>query len=501
MEKRKKYFGVILGCICMIYIGMVHANAENFEMEDSGLGANPPIISNLEENYNASYSFSWSEVENADGYEIYCSKDNPNGNYELVQSDWVNYYNTNSLETGHRYFYKVRAYIEVECGNGWEESVTFQKQYGEFSQSIEIEVPLVQAEYLTVTRKSYHSLKLTWNEGVDADGYLVQRSEAEKGIYQTIAKITNKKKNTYIDDGLITGKKYYYRVFLFKGKDFSEIYPSNVIIQSGVPKLDSTKKITSKCNSPKILNLSWQSVEAADGYVVYKTDANQKNWKKYKDLSGKNNTKIKFGVSNGKKYRIRIIAYKKLNGQEIEGVKKEKVVYGDYYGYKMENEVSKNHRIYHSKFNKEYKKKKEAMKHMTTINVKVWDFANGMSGKKVTKVKSFTCNKEAAPTLKQVFKKIYKGKEKAPIYEIGGFRWRKEKQGQHEQGLALDLNAKYNAMYINKKLTVGSCWNPKKYAYSIKRHGDIENAFEEYGFKRGFWDGKEDYMHFSYYNL
>ena len=135
---------------------------------------------------------------------------------------------------------------------------------------------------------------------------------------------------------------------------------------------------------------------------------------------------------------------------------------------------------------------------MTTIKVKVWDFVGGMSGRKITKTKYLTCNKGVAPTLKKIFQKIYHGKEKAPIYELGCYSWR---TGQHGQGLAVDINSNYNAMFDNGKPTVGKCWKPKKYAYSIKRNGDIENAFAEYGFSRGLWGSRKDYMHFSYFGV
>ena len=67
--------------------------------------------------------------------------------------------------------------------------------------------------------------------------------------------------------------------------------------------------------------------------------------------------------------------------------------------------------------------------------------------------------------------------------------------------LALDQATKRSgyAIFDNGKPTAASYWNPKRYAYSIKRYGDIEKAFEKYGFRRGFWGDRADYMHFSYF--
>lgn len=443
----------------------------------------------------------WNEDENADGYEVYRSEGAIDGEYTCINT--IDYaYDTScyvdDLQRAHRYYFKVRAYYVGEGyfdENTWE-WIEGERQYSEFSEPVEVVIPMEAVTGLTVKRVSYQSLRLTWTENADAEGYFVQRSDSYAGEYQTIAIIQDRTKTSYTDTGLVMGTKYYYKVVGFVGAQGEEIVSQDSVVVSGTPNLAKATSVQSKCPTPKKLKLTWKKVEDAQGYVVYKTAADKTVWKKYKTLSGAGKTVTSFSVSNGKCYGVRIAAYRVVNGKKVEGLVKEVSVYGDYYGYERESYESRYKRVYGSLKKSQYQSAAQAQKNMTTIKIKVWDFAKGMSGKKITKIKYVTCNKAVAPTLKKVFQKIYNGKEKAPIYEVGGFSWR---SGQHGQGLAVDINADYNAMFDDGKPVVGKCWNPKKYAYSIKRHGDIENAFEEYGFFRGFWGTREDYMHFSYF--
>ncbi len=152
--------------------------------------------------------------------------------------------------------------------------------------------------------------------------------------------------------------------------------------------------------------------------------------------------------------------------------------------------------------NGKYTARAAAEANMVTISVRVWDFANGQSGTKITKTLSLRIHRKLAPTVKKIFEEIYNGDEKAPIYAVGGYDWRGGNiSSEHSQGTAIDLNPEYNYFVSKdgKNVYFDGVWNPKKYAYSIPRNGDIEKAFRKYGFARGDWRTKIDYMHFSYF--
>jgi hypothetical protein len=145
-----------------------------------------------------------------------------------------------------------------------------------------------------------------------------------------------------------------------------------------------------------------------------------------------------------------------------------------------------------------FKSTKAAKKFQKTVKVKVWKVNN--KGKKYSSTASIRVNKNLASDVKKIFKEIYKGKEKFPIYAVGGFAVRASKTSEHNYGSAIDINPNENYMVQGKKALVGSFWNPKKSKYSIKKNGDVVKAFNKYGWYWGGlgWGNKKDYMHFSY---
>lgn len=442
---------------------------------------------------------------NREGYEIYRSETGAEGSYTLLKSieddydfDWdIDEYDIvksfpegcvlfgdYNVQIGGTYYYQVRAYDMREG----------EQIYGEFSNVVNVQVMLKSVEALKAVSASYTSLKLTWDKLYDAEGYIIKRSLTKDGTYEEIAVIGQNNTVKYTDKNLTCGITYYYQICGYTMVNGVRVPGQSGVTVFAVPQLDKVKSMTAKTKKPTKMTISWKAVTGAQGYIVYQKTGN-KNYKKLKQTSASNRT-AKLTVRNGVAYQFKIVAYRTVNGAKALGKEALFTAYGDYYGYEAESYDSKYKRIY--KNGSEYTSDKEARKHMTTIKVKVWDFKQGMSGAKITKTKYITCNKAIAPTLKKIFNKIYHGKEKAPIYEIGCYSWR---TGQHGQGLAVDINANYNAMFDNGKPTVGKYWNPKKYAYSIKRNGDIENAFAEYGFPRGIWGSRKDYMHFSYFGV
>ena len=76
---------------------------------------------------------------------------------------------------------------------------------------------------------------------------------------------------------------------------------------------------------------------------------------------------------------------------------------------------------------------------MTTVAVKVWD---KQGGRKFTRKFYLTVNKGIAPSVKEMFKEIYKSKERFPIHEMGCYNWRgNSSTSEHCLGLAFDINS------------------------------------------------------------
>ena len=97
---------------------------------------------------------------------------------------------------------------------------------------------------------------------------------------------------------------------------------------------------------------------------------------------------------------------------------------------------------------------------MTTVAVKVWD---KQGGRKFTRKFYLTVNKGIALSVKEMFKEIYKSKERFPIHEMGCYNWRgNNSTSEHCLGLAFDINSNENYMIDGKKVLAGSFWETKE---------------------------------------
>lgn len=375
----------------------------------------------------------------------------------------------------------------------------------------------------------------------EVDGYDIFRLNAETGDYDLVGTMdirgygyfdfmgedswieydTTGKIRLYYDirEGHTVGETYYYQVKSFRysdeagdivvnGKVYIDTADASVMILSDGPEFTYGKRY-----GKLGIQLKWDNIEDADGYEIYYvknyTDKskpkavdiyNCSDYKRIKTIKSKNTTSIKLKkLMNGVTYTYRICSYKIVNGKkEFSSMSEPKSILMDYYSHNGETYEQRIKRAFGSekKKVKNFKNATKAYKQMKIIKIKVWDFKNGKKGKKVTKTKYLTVNKRLAPSVKAMFDEIYKSKEKQVIKDIGCYSYR---TGEHMYGMAIDINPNENYMIDGKKVLAGSYWNPKKSKYSIPLNCETVRIMERYGFYRGFWGDRRDYMHFSYF--
>ncbi len=379
------------------------------------------------------------------------------------------------------------------------------------------------------------TLEVKIASGYKADWIEIYRANQADGVYQLIATDDiyvwddpeewmwgdDEADYTYTDPAILTAyQSYYYRVIIYQTQETEEynedVLPKNVVdsvdvevyvtgagplVQSGVRKGKNGAK------------LNWTQVPEADGYMIYcLTDMDAKGNMIYPDTEDESkytlvkqinsNTVLSATfkkLTNGVTYTYRVYAFKYIDGVPVKSVSSpEKSIPMDYYAYAGESYEQKVKRAFGSakKMKKNFAKESKARKQMKTIKIKVWDFKNGKNGKKITRTKYLTVNKRLAPTIQQIFKEIYNSKEKQVIHDIGCYSYR---TGQHMYGLAIDVNPNENYMIDGKKILSGRFWKPKKNKYSIPNNSEFVRIMNRYGFLRGDWGDRKDYMHFSYF--
>lgn len=316
----------------------------------------------------------------------------------------------------------------------------------------------------------------------------------------------------YTDYNLQVGKTYYYRVDACRkdGTIISKMAQTEIL--SAGPKITYGKR-----NGKLGAKLKWSKVENADGYLIYcvKDYDDKSNYvavdvndlSKYELVKTINNSNTLTAslskLKNGVTYTYRICSYQNVDGEKVlSTLSPAKAVLMNYYSYDGESYSQRIKRAFGSEKKKKsnYKTANKASKQMKQIKIKVWDYKKGKKGKKVTRTKYLTVNKKLAPSIQQMFAEIYKSKEKQVIKDIGCYSYR---TGEHMYGMAIDINPNENYMIdkVNgkKKILSGSYWKPKKDPYSIPSNCEMVRIMKRYGFYRGSWGDRKDYMHFSYF--
>ena len=161
-----------------------------------------------------SITLSWEQDREATGYYIYTS-DQKNGHYFLedvvVGSDSTQYEFKN-LERDKTYWYKIRAFYVTD--NDFE--------FGEYSDPVDERVKLEAPDSLSAKALSDSTIKLTWDEVDDADGYKVYRYNSSKSKY-TCIKTVDADTTAYKNTGLSAETKKTYKVAAYT-KDGSRTY-------------------------------------------------------------------------------------------------------------------------------------------------------------------------------------------------------------------------------------------------------------------------------------
>lgn len=489
----------------------------NFSAEKVSAQAEPPFApANLTTTINSSsqsvtlnWQYDLSLFPSADGF-IISRATSINGEYSFVNevftSQFVTDYTcTDYISTGVTYYYKVTAYVV--------DYETYTTIYGPDAISEVVQIPLSTPVLKSVTAIWDKSAEINWASVPNASGYYIYRSTKPNTGFTLIKTFTpdmsvNSSWNyesyfdnslTFVDTKLTVGKTYYYKIcpyVTYGSESFGGLFSN---IKSAIIRMNAVTVKTAYSKKKATNTLTWKKMSNADGYVIYVSKKYDGKYKKLKTI--KKNKTCKFThnkLKNGTAYYYKVYSFKNFNKKPLLSVEPYPFMkYCDYYSYENEEYYSRFQRIFGKKGTGRYKNSAQARKHMKTIRIKVWDINS--SGKKYTRTFSVSVHKNIAPSVKQMFKEIYKSKEKFPIHDIGCFSWRGDSsESEHCLGLAFDINASENYMIQGKKVLSGSCWSPKKNKYSIPLKCDLVKILAKYGFRRGFWGDTKDYMHFSY---
>lgn len=206
----------------------------------------PDSLTNLKSSWDGEKaSFSWDATTTADTIKIYRSMDAEDmgeSAYTQVEGTATAYEDSGFAESGTYYYW-----FEPQKANSAGEMIAGETVLVQLD--VEVDNSVEPVDLLSVTEKTESSVEITWEKHGLADGYSVYRKASGDSKYEGIASIIDPEQVTYVDETVVIGKIYEYKVAL--------------IIEDVEYGLESaeTMQVQTRPAAPVLLNAKMASVE------------------------------------------------------------------------------------------------------------------------------------------------------------------------------------------------------------------------------------------------
>lgn len=228
--------------------------------------------------------FSWNKVAGATGYIVYRKVNGADTWTNLGKTKSTSYTDKDVVNKSN-YQYTVRAYYGSSLS-----SFTAGKV-----------IKYLAAPKLKVSNTA-SSVKLEWEKVSGASSYYIYRKAGSAKSWTKVATVT---RNYYNDTNIKSGVKYTYTIKAYGSKTTSGYYKTGwPIVYLKAPKISS---ISSKTNG---VNIKWNKITGASGYIVYRNDG-VNGWENVGKTTA--NSKVTFVDKTAKKgvtYTYAIRAYR-----------------------------------------------------------------------------------------------------------------------------------------------------------------------------------------------
>ncbi len=273
----------------------------------------PRIYLTAASNTYNSVKLTWNAIDGATYYKVYRGTSYRNINTCINEraegAGTITYIDSDGLNTGTRYYYSIKAFDDSAAPEA-------SSPYCRYRYT----TPAWPRLYLKAVSSGYDRIVLSWNNINGAKRYDIYRSMSYSRGYEKIGGTADL---NYTDSaGLTAGKTYYYKVQPIDpdGGDQGTGPFSGYKYARPVP---SAPVITLLRTSATSISISWDAVEGATGYMVYRATSLGGTYvlvKTVTDGASYENT----GLYSGKNYYYRVRAYCKPGTVNVYGPYSEK---------------------------------------------------------------------------------------------------------------------------------------------------------------------------------
>jgi len=273
---------------------------------------NDPTNLKLEKADTNSIKVSWTKASDMDGYEVWYSTA-ANGTYSNAGSTSENSYTHKGLTIGSAYYYKVRAYKNV---NG-------SKSYSAYTSTASLTLPVPTPTNIKTANAGAVAVTVSWGKVSDASGYIIYRAESKSGIYKQVGK-AGSTKSTYTDTGLKNKKTYYYKVRAYKTVNSAEVYSDYTNAVQRKTQLLKPAGVKAVKKSAASIKVSWKKASGVTNYKIYRATSKNGKYRPVKTVSGKKSSYTDKKLAKGKTYFYRVEAIQKVGKKNYKSALSDK---------------------------------------------------------------------------------------------------------------------------------------------------------------------------------
>lgn len=214
----------------------------------------------------------------------------------------------------------VTVWVDKSVENGKTYRYTIKALNGSFKSAHQINPESLKYVKMPVPKavNSTKGVKVTWDKISGVTGYILYRAEQKNGEWSgwTILDKPTKNTTTYYDLTAKNGTVYRYTLRAKNGEFLSAYKVTSGLICLGVPDVS-----VAKTNGG--ITVSWDEIQGATGYTIYRSEYNTKtkkwsSWTNKKTVSSTTQKWVDTDTKSGKTYRYTVRA---LNGSEKSAYK------------------------------------------------------------------------------------------------------------------------------------------------------------------------------------
>lgn len=240
----------------------------------------------------------WNTVNGAEGYEVYVT--DANGKYIKTVKTSVNNIKVDGLSSGKTYKFKVRAYKGT--------------LYGGYSATLPYTTLPSQTTGLKMKSLTTGTINLTWNKVSGAEKYVVYKYNSAKKVYVPCKTVST---NSASISGLASGTSYNFKVRAYKTVGTTKYYGAASSALSAITR-PSAVSASVKAGT-KSFYASWSKVRGASGYQIVYSSSPKFSTYKIATVSSSASSKTISSLVKGRKYYVKIRAYKTCGGVKYFG--------------------------------------------------------------------------------------------------------------------------------------------------------------------------------------